>query len=126
MIEKEAQQADQGEAPVAQSPEESEAEHQNQLHRQQLAKARRVALAKSLAVLAIMIVLILFVIQNSQPVRVNYLFGQGNPRLIWVIVFCATLGGAAGYLIGRPARNLRLHDAGAKPVSGNPKKWGRR
>ena len=40
-------------------------------------------------------------------VNVHFLLFSLNIRLIWVIFGCALLGGAAGYLIGRPDKSLR-------------------
>jgi uncharacterized integral membrane protein len=54
--------------------------------------------------LAILVILIIFVIANSDPVKVNFVFVTRHPRLIWVMIFCAVLGGILGYLIGRPSR----------------------
>ncbi len=55
----------------------------------------------------IAIVFITFVLQNAQPVNVHFLLFSLNIRLIWVIFGCGLLGGAAGYLIGRPDKSLR-------------------
>ena len=55
----------------------------------------------------IAIVFITFVLQNAQGVNVHFLFFSLNIRLIWVIFGCAFLGGAAGYLVGRPDKSLR-------------------
>ena len=51
---------------------------------------------------------IVFVVANSQPVQVNFVFITRHPRLIWVMVACAILGGVVGYLLGRPGKQLRL------------------
>ena len=37
----------------------------------------------------------------------HFLLFSVNIRLIWVIFGCGLLGGAAGYLIGRPDKSLR-------------------
>ena len=55
----------------------------------------------------IAIVFITFVLQNADPVNVHFLVFSLNIRLIWVIFGTALLGGVAGYLIGRPEKNLR-------------------
>ena len=55
----------------------------------------------------IAIVFITFVLQNALPVNVHFLLFSLNIRLIWVIFGCGLLGGAAGYLIGRPDKSLR-------------------
>ena len=71
----------------------------------------------------IAIVFITFVLQNAQPVNVHFLVVSFNIRLIWVIVGCAVLGGAAGYLIGRPDKSLReLLPQKEKPIRGGAKR----
>ncbi len=67
---------------------------------------RRERLTKVAQLTLIAIVFITFVLQNADPVDVQFLFSF-NIRLIWVIVGCALLGGVAGYLIGRPEKSLR-------------------
>ena len=66
------------------------------------------------------IVLVLFVVANSQPVEVNFLFVTAHPRLIWVMVTCAVLGGILGYLLGRPGHEGRAKKkkGGAAPSAG--------
>ncbi len=71
-------------------------------------RARQARVAKVLAALAIAIVLIVFIIANSQPVKVNFVFLTRHPRLIWVMFACTVLGGLAGYLIGKPGKQVRM------------------
>ena len=85
-----------------------------------LRRARQARVAKVLVVLAIVVVLIVFVIANAQPVKVNFVFISRHPRLIWVMFACAVLGGIAGYLIGKPGRQVRLHRKGQEPQPGKP------
>ena len=73
-------------------------------HLQRLRAVRRQRLVRAGLVVAVLVVLIVFVLQNAQPVRVNLVFLTGKPRLIWVIVFSAALGGIVGYLLGRPGK----------------------
>jgi uncharacterized integral membrane protein len=73
----------------------------------QVAKARRRRTAKAVLALLIFVFLVLFVVANSQPVEVNFLFFTAHPRLIWVMVTCAVLGGVLGYLLGRPGSEAR-------------------
>src|SRR5437870_3430235 len=80
-----------------------------QEHLAALRRVREARVAKTLAVLAIVVVLVIFVIANSQPVKVNFVFVTRHPRLIWVMFACAVLGGIAGYLIGKPGKQVRLH-----------------
>ncbi len=51
--------------------------------------------------------LVLFVVWNAQPVEVSFVFAKAHPRLIWVMVACAVLGGVLGYLLGRPGHEGR-------------------
>ena len=91
--------------PVPGSPE-AQADRQ---HLDQLRRARQARVAKFVVVLVIVVILIVFIVANAKPVRVSYVFVTGHPKLIWVMLFCAILGGIAGYLLGRPGRQVRLH-----------------
>lgn len=71
-----------------------------------LRRARQGRVAKVLVALAIIAILIVFVISNSQPVPVDFVFVTRHPRLIWVMFACAVLGGIAGFLIGKPGRQV--------------------
>jgi uncharacterized integral membrane protein len=73
----------------------------------QMDARQRDRLIKVAQLTLIAIVFITFVLQNAQPVNVHLLLFSVNIRLIWVIFGCALLGGAAGYVIGRPDKNLR-------------------
>jgi uncharacterized integral membrane protein len=81
----------------------------DQQHYDQLRRARQARVAKFLVVLAIIVILVVFVVANAKPVRVSYVFVTGHPKLIWVMLFCAILGGLAGYLLGRPGKQVRFH-----------------
>ena len=76
-----------------------------QLH--QMEQRQRERLVKVGWLTLIAIVFITFVLQNAQPVNVHFLLFSLNIRLIWVIFGTGLLGGAAGYLIGRPDKSLR-------------------
>ena len=39
-----------------------------------------------------------FALLNLGHAKINYVFGTGHPRVIFVIVFCVLLGGAIGWL----------------------------
>lgn len=54
--------------------------------------------------LFLLVVFILFIIQNSDPVRVNFVFFRAQIRLIWVFLGCAVIGGVIAWLVGRPRR----------------------
>jgi uncharacterized integral membrane protein len=71
-----------------------------------LERARQARVVKILVALAILVILIIFVIANSSPVKVNFVVLTRHPRLIWVMIACAVLGGIVGYLIGRPGRQV--------------------
>jgi uncharacterized integral membrane protein len=84
----------------------------------EVARARRRRAAKAVGALVVFIVLVLFIVANSQPVEVNFLFFKANPRLIWEMVTCAVLGGVLGYMLGRPGREgkAKKKDGGAPPA----------
>jgi uncharacterized integral membrane protein len=73
----------------------------------QMEQRQRDRLIKVAQLTVIAIVFITFVLQNAQGVNVHLLLFSVNIRLIWVIFGCAVLGGAAGYVIGRPDKSLR-------------------
>ncbi|MEA2501848.1 MAG: hypothetical protein QOD01_1959 [Actinomycetota bacterium] len=63
--------------------------------------------AKAIVAALVLVLLIVFVIRNSQRVSVDFIVIQGHFRLIWVIVICSILGGVVGYLLGRPPKRTR-------------------
>jgi uncharacterized integral membrane protein len=83
-------------------------------HLRQLQRARQARLGKLTLVIVILIGLIVFALQNSQPVPVQVLFATIHPRLVWVLLACAVVGGIVGgivgYLIARPSLKVRLHN----------------
>ena len=78
-------------------------------HLRDLQRARQARVVKTLVVLALAIVLIVFILTNSQAVDVNFVFVKRKPPLIWVMFGCAVLGGILGYIIGRPGKQIRFH-----------------
>ena len=74
----------------------------------ELQRARQARVARAFVALGIGVLLIIFVIANSQQVKVDFVFFTRHPRLIWVMIACALLGGIAGYLIGRPGKQVRV------------------
>ena len=76
-----------------------------QLQNLEAQRAERLVKVGQLTLIAI--IFITFVLQNADPVNVHFLVFSLNIRLIWVIFGSALLGGVAGYLIGRPEKNLR-------------------
>lgn len=79
----------------------------------QLTRARRTRVAKSVLALVIIGALIVFVLENAEPVPIRFFVTTAHPKLIWVLVGCAVLGGIAGYLVGRPGKRTRLHGKGS-------------
>jgi len=63
--------------------------------------------AKAIVAALVLVLLIVFVVRNSQRVSVDFIVTQGHFRLIWVIVICSILGAIVGYLLGRPPKRAR-------------------
>jgi len=63
---------------------------------------RQLALAGGLVL--VVSLLLIFVIENSDPVRVSFVFFSADISLIWVIVLSAVAGAAAGVFISRLVR----------------------
>jgi uncharacterized integral membrane protein len=68
---------------------------------------RQLALAGALVL--VVSLLLVFVIENSDPVRVSFVFFSADISLIWVIVLSAAAGAAAGVALARLVRR-RLFD----------------
>ena len=77
-------------------------------------RARRRKAAKAITLLVLATFLILFVVQNSQPAPVDFVFFTRHPRLIWVMFGCSVAGGIIGFFIGRPGRVLPFHRSDEK------------
>ena len=76
--------------------------------------------AKAIVAALVLVLLIVFVIRNSQRVSVDFIVTQGHFRLIWVIVICSILGGVVGYLLGRPTKRARArHHPSGGPGGGD-------
>lgn len=80
----------------------------DQAQLRQLQRERQTRVAKVIAALVIVGILIAFIVANSQSVVVHFVFFTRRPALIWVMFACALLGGIVGYLIGRPGRQVRM------------------
>ena len=68
-----------------------------------LRRRRRRAL-RGLLILALIVLVFAFVIQNSQLVTVHFWFFTHKARLIWVVLTCLVAGIVFGYLLGVPER----------------------
>src|SRR5207245_11115095 len=60
--------------------------------------------AKAIVAALVLVLLIVFVIRNSQPGSADFILTQGHFRLICVIVIRSILGGLVVYSRGRPTR----------------------
>jgi len=68
-----------------------------------LRRRRRRAIRGVLA-LASVVIVVAFVIQNSQLVTVHFWFFTSKAHLIWIVVTCLVVGIAIGYILGVPER----------------------
>jgi uncharacterized integral membrane protein len=57
--------------------------------------------------LVIAAVILVFAFQNTNRVRVSFLFLHWDARVIYLIIVSALLGGLAAYLLGRRRRTRR-------------------
>jgi uncharacterized integral membrane protein len=89
--------------------DEKEALAASQADLAKLRAVRRARLIKASILAAIAVVFITFVLQNATPVGLKVLGWTVSVRLIWVIVASMLLGAVAGYLVGRPDKQLLLH-----------------
>jgi uncharacterized integral membrane protein len=77
--------------------------------------------AKAAVAAILLVLLVVFVIRNSERVTLNFIVVSGHPRLIWLIVGCVLIGGAAGFFLGRPVRaRPRREGKGGKRPPGAP------
>jgi uncharacterized integral membrane protein len=60
--------------------------------------------------LVIAAVILVFAFQNTNHVRVSFLFVHWDARVIYLIIVSALLGGLAAYLMGRRRRTRRRGD----------------
>ena len=68
------------------------------------AQERRSAMPKLILGLALAILFVLFVVQNSQPVNVRFLWLDGRAPLVWIFLICAAIGAVVLALFERPSR----------------------
>ncbi len=95
---------------------EAAAHREDRVPLRDIQRERERRVVKALIWLAAAILLIIFITTNSQPVKVNFIFFTAHPRLIWVMLSCAVIGGILGYLIGKPGKQLRLHRKTDQPA----------
>jgi uncharacterized integral membrane protein len=69
-----------------------------------LDREQRTAALKIGIGLFLVIIFVLFIIQNSEGVEVNFVFFKRRPPLIWVFLACALIGSIVTWLVGRPRR----------------------
>ncbi|MBI2238039.1 MAG: hypothetical protein HYU54_05875 [Actinobacteria bacterium] len=81
-------------------------------------KATRRRVVLMLSILALVVFLIAFVIQNSTRVEISFVFFSREVRPIWLMVTSAVLGGIVGYLVGRPGKQIRLGRRKDEPKKG--------
>lgn len=74
---------------------------------------------KAVVAAVLLVLLIVFVIRNSQRVSIDFILAKGHPRLIWLIVACTLLGGAVGFFLGRPAGRPKRQRGGSTAASGD-------
>jgi uncharacterized integral membrane protein len=65
---------------------------------------RRSTIAKVVIALALTVLFLVFVIQNSKEVDVNFVFVDAQIPLVWVFLGCAAIGAIIASLLGRPRR----------------------
>jgi len=75
---------------------------------QQLQRHRQTRAAKTIVLLGLLLILILFIVWNAHTVDVSFVFGSAEVGLIWVMLACALLGGIIGFIVGRPGRGFRF------------------
>lgn len=76
-------------------------EHEEMDH---VLRRRRRRAIRGVAVLALIVLVVAFVVQNSQLVTVHFWFFTHKARLIWVVISCLVAGIVLGYLLGVPER----------------------
>ncbi len=75
-------------------------------------KRQRKDIARVVAALIIVAVLVAFVVKNSETVNVSFVFFSASVRLIWVLLVTALLGALADRLLQWRRRRTRNERAG--------------
>ena len=63
-----------------------------------LDRAEKMAIAKAIVALTVLLIFIIFVVKNASPVRVDFVFFDAQIRLIWVFLGCGAIGAAIAWL----------------------------
>lgn len=71
-------------------------------------QVRRIALVGAL--LLVVILALVFIVENSDPVRVSFVFFSANISLIWVIVLSMVMGAVAGAVLMRLVKKRFFSD----------------
>ena len=77
---------------------------EERLPERRLDRNQRTAALKIGIGLFILILFVLFIIQNSVRVPVDFVFFTRRIRLIWIFLACALIGSLITWLVGRPRR----------------------
>lgn len=73
------------------------------------------------SLLALVVVLVAFVVENSQRVEIHFVFFTKDVRPIWLMLTCAILGGVVGYLLGKPGKQVGRPGKHENKRKGSPK-----
>ena len=76
-------------------------------HRKPLTSRSKQRGWRTYAAAAIAVVLLVFIIQNSQKVEVDFIFAETSTPLFFVIVISVALGGLIGWLFPHVRRDRR-------------------
>lgn len=85
-------------------PEEADREHLARLRRERTVRGLKLA-----AIALLVVAFVAFIVRNADPTRIDFLFLERQPPLIWIMLACAIVGGILGFIIGRPRRGFRFH-----------------
>ena len=92
------------------SKDEDQLRKADEEHLRKLRQVQRGRATKAVVLGTVAVLFIVFVIQNSRRVDVEFLFWAWSVRLIWVYVAATLLGAVGGFFLGRPGKQLRLHE----------------
>ena len=82
----------------------------DQQHLRKLRQIQRGRATKAVVLGLLAVLFITFVVQNSRTVAVRFLAWTWSVKLIWVFVVATGLGAVGGFLVGRPGKQIRLHE----------------